>query len=273
MFSSVQQRRTQRWQPSIKSRAFSTVPKQATHLAAAGFAVPNHLLGKRFGPNYSSVSFGSNQLDIGENPIAQQAYERIVTNAFDTGAIGQEQKARLLSYSGLRRPDLGFIGGLDSPTRALPLLQSDRRTLDGLFSTPYARNEIVKASHANIATQLTPINNLLDRLTSAFQNDPNSIFNPTSPDYHTAVAAMIAAYNRGPGLANRLATNLEQHVKVVPDLLSRRELTTAPDIERLGQLYRHLYDGDDPGGWNLITTYGASNLRDGVTVPDRWSAP
>jgi hypothetical protein len=239
----------------------------------ASFAVPDYLLGKRFGGNYSSVSFGSNQLDAGNNPLAQQAYERIVNNAFDAGAISQAQKARLLSYGGLRRPDLGFIGGLDSPTSALPLLQSDRRTLDGLFSTPYARSEIVKATHANIATQLTPINNLLDRLTNAFQNDPNSMFNPTSADYHTAVAAMIAAYNRNPDVANRLVTNLEQHVRVAPDPLSGRALTTAPDIEQLGQLYRTLYDGGDPGGWNLITTYGASNLRDGVTVPDRWSAP
>jgi len=164
----------------------------------------------------------------------------------------------LLSYGGLRRPDLGFVGGLVSPTRALPLLQSDLGTLDGLFSTPYARSEIVKATHANIATQLTPINNLLDRLTSAFQNDPNSIFNPTSADYHTAVAAMISAHNRNPSLANRLVTNLEQHVRVAPDPLSTRELTTAPDIEQLGKLYR-----------DFITTYGAPNLRDGVTVPDQ----
>ena len=254
----------------IKSVLYGTETSNTPgKIFAAGFAVPDNLLGKRFGSNYSSVSFGSNQLDAGNNPIAQQAYERIVNNAFDTGAISQEQKARLLSYGGLRRPDLGFIGGLDSPTSALPLLQSDRQTLDGLFSTPYARSEIVKATHANIATQLTPINNLLDRLTSAFQNDPNSIFNPTSADYHTAVAAMIAAYNRNPDVANRLVTNLEQQVRVAPDPLSGRELTTAPDIERLGQLYRTLYDDGKPGGWDLITTYGASNLRDGVTVPDR----
>jgi hypothetical protein len=254
----------------IKSVLYGTeTSNRPGKIFAASFPVQPDLLGKRFGPNYSSVSFGSNQLDAGSNPIAQQAYERIVNNAFNTGAISQEQKDRLLSYGGLRRPDLGFIGGLDSPTRALPLLQSDLGTLDGLFSTPYARSEIVKATHANIATQLTPINNLLDRLTSAFQNDPNSIFNPTSADYHTAVAAMISAHNRNPSLANRLVTNLEQHVRVAPDPLSTRELTTAPDIEQLGKLYRNLYDDDKRGGRDLITTYGAPNLRDGVTVPDQ----
>jgi len=77
----------------IKSVLYGTETSNTPgKIFAAGFAVPDDLLGKRFGRNYSSVSFGSNQLDAGNNPIAQQAYERIVNNAFDTGAISQEQK-------------------------------------------------------------------------------------------------------------------------------------------------------------------------------------
>ena len=207
----------------IKSVRYGTeTGNRPSKVFAASFAVPDDILAKQFRGNYSGLSFGSNQLDLGNNPFARQAYQRIINNAFESGAISDEQKTQLLSYSGLTRPDMDFVGGLDSPTSLLATLQPDRQTLNGLFATPYARNEIVKATNAHIATQLNPINNLLDRATAAFQDDPNSIFNPTSADYNTAVAAVVAAYNRNPQLANRLVTNLEQHVRVHP-MRSRAE--------------------------------------------------
>ena len=85
----------------------------------ASLAVPNAMWGTERGKNASGISFGVVQLDIGNNAHARSMYTEMLGSA--RGMLDEATFVRLVSYSGVKRPDLHdeVVGSLRGDLRTL----------------------------------------------------------------------------------------------------------------------------------------------------------
>lgn len=170
--------------------------------------VSKELLGKSRGKNKSGFSFGKVQLDIGNNPYARTAYDQILQAAVANGVISQDDADFVMTYSGVRRPDL------PRPDMDLALAQRYREAIDRLNATmfdpksamaPQVSQIIAAQQRAYLDKELVPaVNRFLKSHTTG-------VFDPNDPNYATAVAALVAAKNRTGNLSR-----LTQLLKITP---------------------------------------------------------
>lgn len=152
------------------------------------FAVPNSLLGISRGNNKSGLSFGLSQLDIGNNPVAANAYLEILNDAVQNGTISQSHFNSLIRYNNVQRPDLD--PNLSSSYR------NDIRFLEqNVFSQQGAQNIIDRYTNQYVTNILHPaVDTFLDTMYAKYGS--STVFHPSHPDFHTAVAAVTSIANR-----------------------------------------------------------------------------
>ncbi|RST45006.1 XVIPCD domain-containing protein [Variovorax sp. DXTD-1] len=154
-------------------------------------AVPNSMLGKERGKNGSGFSFGTVQLDIGNNTEAKAAYKEILAVGVANNSITQAQADDLAKYA-IKRPDLNE-GLSENYKAALKTLNATVFNPDSPIASKV--NAIIAEHQKNHLDKsvVAPVNDFL-------KTHSAGVFDSKNKDYGTAVASLVSSCNRSGNL-------------------------------------------------------------------------
>jgi len=154
-------------------------------------AVPDAMLGKERGKNGSGFSFGTVQLDIGNNTEAKAAYKEILGVGVANNSITQAQADDLAKHA-IKRPDLNE-GLSENYKAALKTLNATVFNPDSPIASKV--NAIIAKHQQNHLDKsvVAPVNEFLKTHTTG-------VFDSKNKDYGTAVASLVSSCNRSGNL-------------------------------------------------------------------------
>lgn len=209
-------------------------------------AVPDSQLGRAGGGYASGFAFGHVQLDIGNNTHAKAAYKEILELGVARGVITKEQSEELAKYA-VQRPDVKYP---EDYKAARALLNATVFNPD----SPMAKDVnaiIAKHQQKHLETAVVPTVNAF------LQAHTTSVFNPTHPDYATAVSSLISSANRSGGLSRYTAA------------LDGNANPTLADAKKGWQ--RQIGEGVQAGDWSLVQR-GAKAFTASGQLPEHSNA-
>jgi|GEM_PF-6017226 len=182
---------------SDQALAVLTGSEGAPNNTVQQLAVPDKYLGQAGHGYASGFAFGKVQLDIGNNAEAQSAYKEILALGVSSGQLTQAQSDDLDKYA-VKRPDVAFP---DSYKQARDTLNSTVFNPDSPIASQV--NSIIATHQKNDLENRT-----VKKVNDFLQDHTTGVFDPTSKDYSTAVAAVVSAVNRS-GSADRFSAALD----------------------------------------------------------------
>ena len=206
-------------------------------------AVPDKILGRSLNDektgksNRSGFSFGKVQLDVGGNPYAATAYKQILALGVANGIISQNDADFLEGFIGAKRPDLPGSNYANTYREAKDVL--NRTVFDPKSSIAPQVNQIIRAQQAAYLDK-----DLVPRVNTFLSTHTTGAFDPNSPDYATAVAAVVAVHNRS-GEAEKFKGALQDN--------------SDPDISAIKNAYVTQTGLDEKGNAWALVQRGAAN--------------